>query len=174
MIDRMTFFDTLAGALVGALVGAAAAWGFALDLRRRERQDRARDHAAEMRREWAALAKLFRAHQRACDALPRRRLPFRRGRSWQLRHIKRTKAALLDRLIDAAGMARGDDSRLVTSLGRASQAHLSPGPVRTRALNVAAASLVHLATCEDHDISAVRAAAQSDIEEAIDAVARRR
>jgi hypothetical protein len=48
----MTFWDTswatMWGALAGALVGAAAAWLFALDLRRRERQetDRSRLDAA--------------------------------------------------------------------------------------------------------------------------------
>ncbi|MEW1991215.1 hypothetical protein [Microbacterium sp. NPDC078849] len=42
-----TFWATMWGALGGAVVGAAAAWLFSLDLRRREREDRAQDREQE-------------------------------------------------------------------------------------------------------------------------------
>lgn len=51
------------GALAGAIVGALAAWGFALDLRRRDRRERdaetKRQLAAEATRRWLTLAGSF-------------------------------------------------------------------------------------------------------------------
>ncbi|TFB15443.1 hypothetical protein E3V93_01810 [Microbacterium sp. 3H14] len=44
-----TFWATMWGALGGALVGAAAAWLFSLDLRRRDREDRAREREEDRR-----------------------------------------------------------------------------------------------------------------------------
>lgn len=168
-IKRMTFFETFVATMAGALAGAVAAWLFALELRRRDRETREADLAATMRPEWAALTPLFRAHARALSSVPPA-LPFRLLRRWQLRHARRSLRALNMRLIAAAAVARGADSAFVTVLGQAANAHRQLGPARTDALTLAPKKLIELATCEDSDLKKLRAQASSEISAAVQRV----
>lgn len=113
-----TFWATMWGALGGAVIGAAAAWVFALDLRRRDRTERQlerdEEYGVRIRQEWSVLGSAFielsqgMAHEANAE--------LEEERSSAVERQNEALRALILATGKAGSVARGSDTELLTLL----------------------------------------------------------
>lgn len=159
-----TFWATMWGALAGAIVAALAAWLFSLDLRRREREDRAQereqdrldriaerdldrearlverseqrdwDYDERIRQEWPRVIEVVRNFGNASRAIYDA-LRTSASTGSGFEQYRDASVAITQRLFEVATFARGADYNVINSIGRLTAATPSYSSVQVESMD---------------------------------------